>query len=352
MDQLRVGVIGLGRVALLLESDPYRASPATHLGAWRERGDCDVVAGCDPDKERRAHFLSEFPSARCYESYQQMLAHESLDLVSVCGYATDRADMVEACCGAGVRGIWCEKAVACSVAEIDRMQVALERSGTELIVSFMRRWDPRYQCVAQMLQEGAIGRVETISATFSGNLIHTGTHAFDVMEMVCGPVVAVQGWLDEGDGHNQQSGYKFDRSANIRDVGGFATLYFENGVRGVVNGSAKRYFIFEFEIIGSEGLIRIGNQQTVLWTLSERELYQGIKGIFPSEFPAVKGANPWSSAADNLVGAVRNSTSVDCGIDAGRRSLQVALALHESQAQDHGLVELCEVSPESYVPSR
>ena len=38
----RVAVIGLGRIAWLMDDDPLRAKPCTHVGAYVNRG-CNIV---------------------------------------------------------------------------------------------------------------------------------------------------------------------------------------------------------------------------------------------------------------------------------------------------------------------
>jgi len=347
----RLGVIGLGRVAWLLERDELRDKPCTHLGAWQRRDDVSLVAACDSDETRRAEFAAHFPDVHLYTDYRQMLAEENLDLLSVCAYASERCDMVVDAAEAGVRGIWCEKAMAGSLAEARRMEAALARNDTAMVVSFMRRWAPPYYAVKRLLDEGAIGELESVNVHFSSNMLHTGTHAFDVLRLWCGEVASLQAWLDTGDEEAAQSGYRFGAPTGFRDFGGFALLDFENAVRATVHARGKRYFRFEFELLGSRGLIRIGNTQQELWTTAESPHFTGFTELSEVPFPESEPANIWCAAADNLIEAVEGRAESLCTATDGRQSLAIALATHLSHFERRR-VTLDEVPDTLLVPSR
>ena len=353
---LRLALIGLGRVAWELENDPLRAKPCSHLGAWNALEGVELVAGCDDDEEQRAAFAEHHPQIPLYDDYRELLRAEKIDLVSICAYATERREMVEAASNAGVRGIWCEKAMAASLNEADAMEQTLERNGTAMIVSFMRRWEPTYRQVHELLLEGAIGALESINVHFSGNMLHTGTHAFDVLHDWCGEVETVQAWLDTDEGRGEQSGYRFDeddeRHGGFEDFGGFALIRFRNGIEAAVHGHDKEYFRFEFELLGSDGMIRVGNSQRELWQVTESHRFSGFKELERQPFPDPERGNMWQAAAADLLAAVTRGRRPRCGVREGRHSLAVALAMHHSHSQGNRPVRLDEAPIDLYVPSR
>ncbi len=352
----RVALIGLGRIAWLMEEDPLRVKPCTHAGAWLSHSGVELVAGCDVDAERRARFQARYPQARLYGDYRQMLAAESPDLVSIAAYATERAEMVEACAEAGVAGIWCEKAMATSLAESDRMAQVLARCGTSMVVSYMRRWDERCRAAKRMVAQGAIGRLESINVHFSGNLLHTGTHAFDLLRLFAGEALTVQGWLQQGGGRAEQSGYRYGGEVIEEDVGGFALIEFEQGVRAVVHAHDKRYFRFELELLGDSGMIRLGNTQAEWWTAQASSNFVGFKELKQVPFEVADGDAPaataWRAASEDLIAAVASGQPVACGVADGRAALAIALAIHESHAKGGVAVNLDGVARDYRVPSR
>jgi predicted dehydrogenase len=351
-EQYRLGLIGLGRVAWLLEQDPLRGKPCSHMGAWMGHPRIELVAGCDTDPERRAAFAAAYPQARLYRSYEKMLARERLDLLSVAAYADQRCDMVLAAARCGVRGIWCEKAMASSLKEARKMKRALRAHDSQMILSYMRRWDARYQRVRQLLQEGAIGQLESINIQFPGNMLHTGTHAFDLVRMMAGEVQSVQAWLDDRVVKVRQSGYRFGKRARFKDFGGFALLRMKSGARVTVQGFSKDYFRFEFELLGSRGMIRIGNSQTELWQVAPSGRFTGFSELDRVAFPDCSGPNAWFAARDNLLAAIEQRQQVACGVRDGARSLAIALAMHVSHQQGHRPVRPKDVPLHYQIASR
>ncbi|EIC20193.1 Gfo/Idh/MocA family protein [Thiorhodovibrio frisius] len=348
----RLALIGLGRVAWLLERDPLRTKPCTHLGAWLERDDVELVGACDTDPERRAAFAEFFPEVPLYDDYQEMLEQERPELLSICAYATERCEMVLAATEGGVRGIWCEKAMATSLEEADRMARALDASGTQMIVAFTRRWSPAYATVRDWLAAGRIGAFESVNVHFASNLLHTGTHAFDVLRLWCGEPTAVRAWLDDDSGLAEQSGYRFDGQDIVEDLGGLVVIEFPDGVRATVQGRDKGYFRFEFELLGSRGMIRLGNDQRQLWLPGSSMHFAGFMELCEAEFPEPAPFNTWRSAAENLIAAVEGRAESACGIRDGREALAIALAAHVSHRQGGAPVAPAEVPTDLRVPSR
>jgi predicted dehydrogenase len=346
----RVGLIGLGRVAWLLEGDPLREHPCTHLGAWSTQGAVTIAAACDSDERRRAAFHERYPEVALYADLSDMLASVPLDFVSICAYAGERCDMVLACAAAGVRGIWCEKAMAASLAQAQRMEDAVHARGIAMIVTFLRRWVPLYTQVRTLVAEGVIGDLESVNVHFSGNMLHTGTHAFDVLRLWCGEVASVQAWLD-GEAHSEQSGYRFAGVSEEEDLGGFALLTFESGVRAAVHAREKDYFRFELELLGSRGMLRVGNTQRELWMADVSPHFTGYRELRPVPFPATPGGNPWSAACANLIAAAEAREVPACDLVDGRKALEIALATHLSHRRGGASVRLAEVPPELIVDS-
>ena len=348
---LRVGIIGLGRVAWMLEDDPLRAKPCTHLGAWLTQPRVRVVAGCDIDPERRIAFKQRVPRAALYDDYRAMLACEDLDFVSICAYATERCEMVVAAAKAGVRGIWCEKAMATSMPEADRMGRALKRHGTAMIVSYVRRYEPLYHRVRGMLDDGAIGALQTINVHFSGSYFHTGTHAFDLLRWFGGEVQFVQAWLTDAPLADVAIGGRGVSNVSA-DWGGDAVVQFKSGARAFIHGRPRRYFRFELELLGDAGMIRIGNTQAEWWRTGPSHLHSGMQELEQHMFPPVASGNMWHTACSDLMAAVRDDALATCGWREGREAMAIALAAHESHHRGHVPVSVRENLEHLRVPSR
>jgi predicted dehydrogenase len=283
----RAAIIGTGRIASLLERDPLRAKPHTHAAHYRTHPCTDLAAGCDLDPERLAMFGHDWDIAvdQRYSDYRTMLEDERPDIVSVCAYAPDRLRMCRDALEAGARGLWIEKAVAASVDEAREIDRLVRATGAAAIVDHPRRSDTRYRAVARWIRDQTFGPLESIHVLFSGHLIHTGTHAWDLLLDWCGPWARVQARLDtdrdesarDSDGRlGRQPALPPQTVDTIRDRGGRARIVFENGVEAFVSGGAKAYFVFQCDLVFSRGRVRIGNDVWEVATPAESPRYSGF----------------------------------------------------------------------------
>jgi predicted dehydrogenase len=335
----RAAIIGTGRIASLLERDPLRARPHTHAAWYAAEPRTTLVAGCDVDPERLAAFAEDWhvSSAHLYADYRDMLAHERPDIVSICAYAADRVGMCRAAMQAGARGLWIEKAVACAVDEARALDRELAAAGIAAVVDHPRRLDARYRAVGDWLREETYGRLESVHVLFSGHVIHTGTHAWDLLLAWCGPWVRVDASLDEpcaesdrrrGDGRHDDvpraSARRGDADAEMVDRGGRARVVFANGVEAFVTGGAKHYFVFQCDLVCTRGRIRIGNDVWEVLAPSPSPRYTGFDELTPVDPASL------ASSADGTAGSLL-AALVDA-MDTGRTPAQSVAAATDALA--------------------
>lgn len=333
-------VIGCGRTASLFEEDPLRRKPASHMGHYRGNRNVRVVAGADLVGERRDHFSRRWRVKNVYRDYREMLDAVRPDIVSITAYAPERHTMFKHCVEAGVAAIWVEKAIATSLRSARSMVRLAEKHDIITVVNHPRRWSAKYIRARDLIARGEIGVPESIVATFSGNLIHTGTHAFDMMRFWFGDVVAVQGIAEPGVDLNVELGPK----GRIADFGASGSMQFANGAVGTINGRSKNYFTFEFEILGSDGAIRIGNATPLtLYKPAPAAYATGFEDLAPVKDDAagIGGRKRRSASAvgDLVQGLTRGTPSVN-SIEEGYKALEIALGFHESIRNDSAWTKL------------
>ena len=237
----RTAIIGCGRVGWLFEKDPLITwKPCTHAGIYRKAKRTEIVSAADIQADRLHDFSKEFGVDNVYLDYNEMLKKERLDIVSVCAYAPDRFKMVKSVINAGVKGIWCEKAFATSLSEADEMVRLCEEHDVSLIVAHSRRWGGDYKLARKLISDGLIGHPMSAVCHFSGNMIHTGTHAFDVLRMFFGEVTWVQGNLEYRGTVSHHRAFESTKDLISEDTGGYALIYLRTAVMprfmGIVRG--------------------------------------------------------------------------------------------------------------------
>lgn len=327
----RVGIVGLGRVASSIQDEVAGYAgrlllPYSHTHAYAAVPRTRVCAVADVDSEKTAAYIEQweptFGAIAAYTSYEEMLQSEDLDIVSVCTHAPLHAPVTLAAARAGIKAVFCEKAIATSLAEADAMVAACHDSNVKLVINHTRRWDPFYETALALIQDGRIGSVRTISAHFAGVLLHTGIHWLDAMlQFSQSPAAWVMGNLAPG-------------SDTALDAAGAAHVGFHNGVMGFIDGQSGP--VFEIDVIGTAGRLRLSSSDAEFFTFDS-----ATRTMVKRPFPLV--AYPRSGmqgAVEEIVQCLEKDRPSRSDGRVGRAALELALAVYASHASNGAPVRL------------
>jgi predicted dehydrogenase len=330
---LRAAIIGTGRIGSALERDPLRVKPHTHAGWYVSHPHILLSGGADTNPENLGQFGHDWGLSpdQLFAGYPDLLAGIKPDLVSVCAYATERVAMAEAALVAGARGLWLEKAVATSIASAQALRSAAARAGASVVVNHPRSQDPHYRAVRRAIEEETLGPLESIHALFSGHLIHTGTHAWEVLESWCGPWTEVRTWPDPATGDVQAEASASrphatsdDAGRAGSDIGGRVHIRFANGVDAFVSGGRKSYFIFQFDLIFARGRILLGNDVNQVLVGGPSPRYTGFRELTEAGWRLDGPGGP--PLVTVLADAVRSGAADLSSLDAAIRALALGIA--------------------------
>ncbi len=146
MATLRFGIVGLGYIG------KYHA-----LGAVEAPGTA-LVAGFDPDPEKRAAFQLLYPEAAVYESAEALAAAADVDAVAVGVPNAYHLPLAETFLRAG-KHVLMEKPMAMNAAEGEAMAATAREMGRTLAVGHMWRFDEEAQYVRGLVASGRLGTV-------------------------------------------------------------------------------------------------------------------------------------------------------------------------------------------------
>ena len=152
---VRFGILGCGRIVERGLAPGLEASAAAELYA---------LASTRPGVA--AEWGEKYGAAKAYDSYAALLADPDVDAVYVPCTGDLHAKWTVAAAQAG-KHVLCEKPLARSVPEAVSMIAACEKAGVILQEAFMWRHHPRAQRAKELLDEGAIGPLRMIVASFS-----------------------------------------------------------------------------------------------------------------------------------------------------------------------------------------
>jgi predicted dehydrogenase len=138
----------------------------TMLVALRASGLCKAVAGCDISEEKRQAAKEAAPQIDVYGEYNDMLAHEDLDIVAI--YTPDQfhADHIERAFRAG-KHVICTKPLTKNPEEAGNLRRAAQETGKRLQVGQSTRFYEPFQRQREEFEKGALGEVEVLDAHYN-----------------------------------------------------------------------------------------------------------------------------------------------------------------------------------------
>jgi predicted dehydrogenase len=152
---LRWGILSTADIAL------RKVIPGM-LGAER----CRVVAIASRDPDRATAVATALGIPTAHGSYEALLTDPKVDAVYIPLPNHLHAEWTIAAARAG-KHVLCEKPLALSAADAERMIAACDDAGVRLMEAFMYRLHPSWVAVRELVAEGRIGRLTAVQSWFS-----------------------------------------------------------------------------------------------------------------------------------------------------------------------------------------
>jgi len=160
MKKIRVGMCGLGFMGW------------THLTAYAGFRNVEVTAICHASARRftgkvegniqqTGNGSEILKKTRRYDTLDEMLSSENLDMVDICAPTFTHARLACRALAAGVH-VLCEKPMALSVPECDRMIRAARKAGRFLMVAHCLRWWPEYVYLHRLVRSARFGVLKSL----------------------------------------------------------------------------------------------------------------------------------------------------------------------------------------------
>ncbi len=258
-----------------------------------------------------------------YRDYREMLKKEQIDILSVSTHAKEHKEIVVEAANSGVKAILCEKPISNNLSDAQEMIDKCNETGTILYINHTRRFDDQWRKVKEIIDNGDIGDLTTITSYSSAGLLNGGSHLFDLLRYYNGEVGSVYGKIKE------------DEST---DPSGFGLLEFKNGSRAFVDIDFRDYVLFQMNFFGYKGSVRIGGMirgdKSFGLGISEHSPTQaGVMELKNKEFPQIpitKGRMPLVNALNEIIESIETGRKPSSSGEDGLAALEIAMAFYES----------------------
>jgi dTDP-4-amino-4,6-dideoxygalactose transaminase/predicted dehydrogenase len=297
---LKVAIIGYGGIG------------PDHMDAYENTGIARVVAVSDLRPQALGAATRRRPYLRAFQDYRHMLEEMKPDVVSICTWPQNHAEITEAAVQAGVKGILCEKPLALQLDDMKRMSGICASAGVKLACGHQYRFNPAFKAAADLVRSGALGKVSLVRGHIKGVLADNGPHLMDAVRFVLGDPKALSAscqCVREQDTVRQ--GLPAEEAAR-------GEVVFENGARFEFESGDYAQAFFGMEIQGERGSLVV--------TPTKLEATDGI--AVPS-IPA--GASYVTRQFKEFLQWVKgNQSAYVCTAESAALAVEMVLALYES----------------------
>lgn len=275
---MAVGGVGIGIIGTGF-------ARTTQLPAFQAVEGARLVAVASGRRENAERAAREFRIEHVADDWRGVVGRDDVDLVSIVTPPSTHAEIALAALAAG-KSVLCEKPMAMSASETERMAAAAQASGRLALIDHELRFLPARRRVREMVRAGEIGEVRHVVVSFrsdsradptrpwdwwsdagagGGVLGAIGSHAVDAVEWLAGArVTHVSAELATHVAERRDASGA-ERAVTTDDAA-LLLLRFEGQATGSLSLSMVEAGDYEHrvELFGSEGALRIEGESS-LW---------------------------------------------------------------------------------------
>lgn len=300
----------------------------SYVHCFQNADDAEFVGFWDKDSALASKFGSDFD---CKPWKDRDALIDACDAVVIAGENLDHAELIEAACTKG-NAMLCEKPLAATRDQSDRIRAAVNDSGVILMTAFPCSFSPAFESAIAKIKSGDIGKVLSVCATNHGQcpggwfvekhksgggaMVDHVVHVANLLEILLGEqpikVQAVTG--------NNRHGETWEDSAML-------SLQYASGVFATLDSSWSRPDAYKtwgdvtMKIVGEKGVLELDLFSQAL----DRYQQDGTQHSTLSY-----GTNLDQLMVNEFLRAVREQDAPKTGLVAGLSASRVFLAAYES----------------------
>ncbi|MAG36677.1 MAG: hypothetical protein CL878_10620 [Dehalococcoidia bacterium] len=305
-----------------------------HARAYKQAERVELLAAADPLEAARDQFQQDVGVPQVFASTEEMLAAVQPDIVSVCTWHPLHPAATVAAARAGAKGIICEKPMAISLGEADRMLAACSEHGTRLAIGHQRRFTRGWERGRALVQGGAIGEPLFVNARIAEGLLNWGTHTIDGVRFALNDPDAE--WVM---GAVERNTDRHERDTLIEDAC-MGLVNFAGGVQAFIESDLRRDSATAgaFRLRGTAGMLEVAESQVRLFNAHTRGWHDVPLGRDAEAYPAIGGQTNVAQVQELLAWIEGGPEHRGAGRRA-RATVEIMMALYQS-AREHRMMRL------------
>lgn len=328
-----------------------RISP-NHIAAARDNK-LNFLAICDVKEEKMEEKISMFPevlsNVKKYTDYKEMLEKEKPELVAIATESGEHAHIALDCLNAGANVI-IEKPIALSLDDAQAIIDLAKEKGLKVCANHQNRFNKSIKKIRDAIDENRFGKMFYATAQIRWNrdknyytqapwrgtwaqdggcLMNQCIHNIDLIRWMMGDDI------DEVMAMTDQLNHDYLECEDL----GIAVVKFKNGSYGIIEGTTNIYPKNLEEtlcLFGEKGTAKAGGSSVnkiEIWKFADGEDEEKVIGEYQEEHKNVYGLGHTPLYA-NMIEAINNNTKPLVDGEAGKRALELVLAIYKSAAEN------------------
>ncbi|WP_323703234.1 inositol 2-dehydrogenase [Mammaliicoccus sp. Dog046] len=333
MSQIKIGQVGLGRLGKV-----HAGNIVNHVK------NAELYAVTSVVEEELVYAKESLGVEKCYTSYSEMIEDTDLDAVVIASPSGFHSVQITQALEKGLH-VFSEKPIGLDLEDIQQVVENINDNQDKVLqLGFMRRFDESYQFAKESIQNGDLGKITTMrcygidpstglnsfinfakSSASGGIFLDMSIHDIDLIRWFTGSEFKTVYSLG-----NNIAAPELSECDELETGACLAEL--EDGTIAylLAGRNAQHGYHVETEIIGTEGMIRIGNapEKNLVTLYDKNGVVRPTSSHFPERFKAA-----FINELNAFVNAINEKeASTVTGVD-GLKSTEVAIAMQKSFEQ-------------------
>ncbi len=332
-DKVKFGIIGCGRIA------ERHAEHVSRLGK--------LVFVCDIKKDRADLFAQKYGVPAFYDIEEALILSEEVpDVVSVCTPNGLHFEHSVKALRSGFH-VLCEKPMALSVRDCEKMILESEKAGRRLFVVKQNRFNPPIAEVKRLIEKEILGKILSVQLNcfwnrndayykdsdwkgtkdFDGGALFTQfSHFLDLLHWFFGDIEDVHAFV----GNHNHPDIEIDDN-------GCAIVKFYNGILGTVHyttNSFKKNMEGSITIFGTKGTIKIGGQYLNVLEYVSVDGYEVPvlpEGNTPNDYGTYQGSmSNHDKVYENIIDVLKGKSIISTSGIEGLKTVEIINRIYDA----------------------
>lgn len=330
MTKIKIGQVGLGRLGQVHASNIVNHVKNAELYAVASVVDAEL-----------AYAKDQLGVQHCYKSYNEMIENDELDAVVIVSPSGFHVVQITQALEKGLH-VFSEKPIGLELEHIKQVVTEIDKHPDKVFqLGFMRRFDESYLYAKEAVDNGDLGKITAMrcygidpsagldsfiqfakNSASGGIFLDMSIHDIDLVRWFTGSEFKSVYSLGNNIAAPELSDCEeLETGACLSELEDGTIAYFLAG------RNAQHGYHVETEIIGTEGMIRIGNapEKNLVTLYDKNGVVRPTSGHFPERFKFA-----FVNELNTFVNSIQNKEqSTITGVD-GLKSTEVAIAMQES----------------------